>query len=241
MPTKTKPKNRISDNHIDLPAPETLFQLDKLKIHVVGLTPLLCSNPAGMMPAPSGKGGRPGPPKTHKTPEEIALSQCYLDDDGNCAFPNIALCSAIMLAAGRMDIRVGTGKYAPGAAGILHTGLSYDFEHEVVTLVHPTTGQPLTREDYEIDMRRAVNEKAGGVVAIRPKFKEWAATFHLLVDSANANMMALIDMYLGDILRYAGLNIGLGAFRQYVARKLKQGEKPKPGGPFGKFSGQIVD
>lgn len=236
MPTKTAPKNRIAQN--GAPKKADLFNLDKLVIEVVGITPLLCANPADMQPD---EGGGTRTKKQKDTSKEaVCRRAAYFDADGHCAFPNVALFSAIMDAAELMKLKTGTGRYAPSAASILQAGLDFDYEVILTKLLNPNTKQPLTEKDYEIDMRRAVNQNTGGaIVAIRPRFEKWSARFNLLVDTGNADCMSVIANYFDDILKYAGTSVGLGAFRKYI--KPKGRAKKSPGGPFGKFSAQVVE
>lgn len=242
MTTKAKANNRISSNgHLKTgPSPSGLFSIDKLQIKVVGVTPLLCANPSGMQ-HDAGGGSRATKPKDNK-PETICRAAAYFDENGSCAFPNVALFSAILTAAELMKLKVGPGgRMAPSAASFIQAGLTFDYEKVMATLVHPATGEPLTEKDYEIDMRRAVNQNTGGaIVAIRPRFDAWAATFDMLVDTSNADLMGVISNYFGDILKYAGMSVGLGAFRAYVKPKGKTAKR-SAGGPYGKFSATIID
>jgi hypothetical protein len=214
--------------------------MDKLQIKVVGVTPLLCANPSGMQPDLGGPSRSKKP--EDKKPENICRAAAYFDADGNCAFPNVALFSAILTAAELMKLKVGAGgRMAPSAASFIQAGLTFDYERVLTTLVHPKTDKPLTEKDYEIDMRRAVNQNTGGaIVAIRPRFDAWAAVFDLLVDTSNSDLMGVIDNYFDDILKYAGMSVGLGAFRAYVKPKGKTAKRCA-GGPYGKFSAKIID
>jgi hypothetical protein len=236
----TKTINRISTSGNGKPKPETgLFTLDKLQIKAVGITPLLCANPASMQPesdaATRGKKG------ADKSPEAQARRAAYFDADGNCCFPNVAMSSAILTASEMMKLKIGEGRMAPAAATFIRAGLTFDYQTKLAKLLNPKTMKPLTEKDYEIDMQRAVNQNTGGaIVACRPRFDAWACVFDLLIDSSNQNLMGIVDMYFDDILRFAGMSIGIGAFRSYVKPKGKTA-KQSAGGPFGKFSASIVD
>lgn len=237
--TTTIPKNRIAANGHPEIAKESLYKPDKLKIRVVGVTPLLCANPSSMQL----EGDSSGRTATKKKPgkEELARTAAYFNEQGHCAFPNSALVSCILTAAELMKLKIGTGRYPPSALSILMAGFTFDYETKMTTLVHPETGKPLTEADYAIDMQRGVNQNTGGgIVVVRPRFDQWAATFSLLVDSSNSELMGLINGYFDDILRFAGMSVGLGAFRAYVKPKGKTA-KPRPGGPYGKFAAKIID
>jgi hypothetical protein len=227
--TKTAPKNRIAAN--GHPAKPSLYSLDKLTVEVVGITPLLCANPADMQPEGTGP-SRGSKKDKDNSPEAVARRAAYFDADGNCAFPNVALYSAIIDAATLMKLKVGSGRYAPSAASILEAGLDFNYKVINTTVCHPDTWKPLAEKDYEIDMRRAVNQNTGGaIVAIRPRFDKWAA-------KSNSDCMGVIDAHFDDILRFAGMSVGLGAFRAYI--KPKGRAKKSAGGPFGKFAGEIA-
>ena len=239
--TKTKaPINRITQNgHAAESVSDSLFSLDKLRIKVVGVTPLLCANPQGMSKEKP-KGGRTVAAKD-MTPAEAARQAAYIDDDGHCCFPNVALYSCILDAADLMKIKVGEGRYPPSAATVIRSGMSFDYETKMAKLIHPTTGKPLTEADYQVAQDRAVNQNTGGaIIACRPRFDKWSAVFDLMIDSSNMLLMSMIDRSFADILRYAGMSVGLGAWRAYVKPKGKA-SKQSAGGPFGKFSGAIVD
>jgi hypothetical protein len=236
--TKAPSKNRIAETNGKHTA-ASLFSIDKLRIKVVGVTPLLCANPSSMQP----ESDAPTRSKKaeDKAPEAVCRKAAYFDADGNCAFPNVALFSAILTAAELMKLKIGSGRMAPAAATFIRAGLTFDWQTRLTTLVHPKTGKPLTEKDYEIDMQRAVNQNTGGaIVAIRPRFDEWSATFDLLVDTSNSDLMGVIQNYFDDILKYAGFSVGMGAFRAYIKPKGK-GAKQSAGGPYGKFSATIID
>ncbi len=230
-------KNRIDTNGKGTPA-ESLFSLNKLKIKVIGVTPLLCANPASMQPDTGGPSR--GKKDEDKSKEATARRAAYIDADGHCCLPNVALFSSILTAAELMKLKIGSGKMAPAAATFIRAGLTFDYETTLTKLLDPKTMKPLTEKDYEIDMRRAVNQNTGGaIVAMRPMFRKWAAIFDLLVDTSNSDLMAVIERYGDDILRYAGMSVGMGAFRAYVKPKGKM--KQSAGGPFGKFTATILD
>lgn len=221
----------------DAVAKPGLFELATLKIKVVGISPLLCHNPAGSMQAPTGAMKR----GTSKIPEPEAEAKAglYLDADGDIAFPNASLFAAIVAAAELMKLKVGNGRYDPTVATVLRGGLSASYEVELVKLLDPKTGKSL--KDYTVDSRRAVIPANGSsVIRSRPRFDAWSATFVLQADSGDPNLMAILDSTLPEILRYAGVRVGLGDFRAYI--KPPKGDKKKQslGGPFGKFSAVVA-
>ena len=237
--TATAVKNRVSPNgHEKEEKISSLFTLNKLRIKVVGITPLLCASPASMQP--DSDAASRSKKKDDNSPSAQARRAAYIDADGHCCLPNVCLFSAILTAAELMKLKIGTGRMAPAAATYIRAGLTFDYETTLTKLLNPKTMKPLTEADYEVDMRRAVNQNTGGaIVACRPKFDHWAAIFDLLIDSSNSDLMAVVDRYFPDILKYAGMSVGLGAFRAYVKPKGKM--KQSAGGPFGKFSAAIFE
>lgn len=241
MATQTAPKNRITNNGKAEPLADNLFSLDRLRIKVIGITPLLCANPQSMG-YDEGATSRGGKKADDKRPEAVCRKAAYFDQDGHCAFPNVALFSAILTASELMKLKIGPGgRMAPAAATFIRAGLTFDYKTVLTKLLNPETMKPLTEKDYEVDMRRAVNQNTGGaIIAIRPRFDQWAAVFDLLVDTRNSDLMGVIDNYFADILRFAGMSVGIGAFRAYVKPKGKTA-KQCAGGPYGKFSGEVLE
>lgn len=254
MPTTTKKKtaakNRLTslDNGsaaVDIEVPQ-LFELNRLQIKVVGVTPLLCANPSSMLPESEVE----TPPRGSKSSgkkqatADICRDAAYFDADGHCGFPNVALFSCILAAAELMKVKVISDKkerYPPSAASVIQEGMSFDYKTKLVKLRNPKTLEPLTESDYAIDMQRAVNQNTGGaIVAIRPRFDQWCAIFDLLIDTENMRLMGLLHSQFSPILAFAGSSVGLGAFRAYVQPK-GRGAKRRAGGPYGKFTAAIVE
>lgn len=207
-----------------------LFQLSRVQIKAVGISPLLCHNPAGTMKAPSGgtKRGASAIPD----PDVEAKAGLYIDADGDFAFPNSAFADSIVSAAELMKLKAGTGRYAPSVATVLRGGLSANHKVELVKLVDPKNGKPL--KAYAIDSRRVVIPANGNsVIRSRPRFDSWSATFELLADAGDASLMAIMEQNLAEILRYAGVRVGIGDFRAFTKPKAK-------GGPFGKYSAVVI-
>lgn len=240
----TTAKNRISTNGHAIkekePEPQLLSDWQPLKIKVVGLTPLLCASPASMMPDTGGVAR--GKKTDDMSVEAVAKRAAYIDAEGHCVYPNVALFSAILAGAELMKLKIGPGgRMAPSAVSIISTGLTFDYKVEMVKLLNPKTMKPLTPKNYVIDQRRGVNQNTGGaIVVIRPRFDEWAAIFNLLIDIENKDVVGVVDQYFDSILAFTGASVALGAFRAYVKPKGK-GAKRNAGGPYGKFRAEIVN
>lgn len=238
MAVKTaKPVNRIATNGVaskfNFAPSESLFELERLSIKVVGMSPLLCHNPASM------KAASPDTTRTKSkipSPEEEAKAGLYVDEDGDYAFPNGALYSALVTSAELLKLKAGSGRMAPSVAGILMGGLGTDHNVRAVKLLDPETMNPL--KSYEVDLQRVVIPSSGSsVIRARPRFDKWAAIFQLQLDTGDPNLMAVLNEHLPVIFRHCGVRVGLGDGRAYV-RKLKG--KPSFGGPFGKFTAEVM-
>jgi len=83
----------------------------------------------------------------------------------------------------------------------------------------------LLPKKYEIDKRSAVNKNVKArVICIRPKWKDWNATFTLDIDNDS-----ITDETIKEILNYAGNYVGIGSYR------------PQNNGNFGRFELISID
>lgn len=148
--------------------------------------------------------------KEDRTPRQIAEDYAYKTKDGGFYIPLGYVSGAFANVAGEYKQTNSKKSYKSIAAGIFRptedTAILKDFK-----------GKPL--KDFEVDIRKAVNFKAGAIAVCRPRFDEWQTEFHVeLEDDLIDPAMAL------QILQDSGRRAGIGSFR--VAK----------GGPFGRFS-----
>jgi hypothetical protein len=168
-----------------------------------GLSPLLMNSASAFTHADEGG------PKTRKipTPEEEAQSGLYMVGEG-LGFIASAFRKAIVVAAkGR---RVGR----MGLPGIVQSAVFETVEH--VTLVDPDTGKQLT--EYEIDIRGARPPGQGMVRRARPLIPKWQCDIDFEYDEE-----LVTPEIIGDLLKAAGMRVGVGNFR------------PEKAGRFGRF------
>lgn len=189
------------------------MSLERFTFVVVGETPILMNNPAGMK-KPGGNGG-PTRPKI-PVPEEEARSLVYRDEAGRIFGPAMGFKAAIMSAAkGRKFGKA----FAPG---VIRGNVFCPLDAERVFLKNPKTGKPLTDKDYTIDSRRVELQsgtKKVGVVRSRPRFEAWACDVALEIDPDGVEVAAVEELF-----KIAGRTIGYLDFR------------PECGGSFGRFT-----
>jgi hypothetical protein len=173
-----------------------------ITIHVEGISALLLHNPAGMRPSEQQLGR-----KTIPTPEDEAEAGTYRLPNGQLYLPTPAFRSCLVSA--------GKGRrFGKTAATTIIKGAVFPSD-EVTPLITPD-GDPL--HDYEIDMRRAVIQRAA-VVRCRPKLPKWAADVHFDVDEE-----FISDTQVRELFAIGGRVVGVGDYR------------PEKAGPFGRFT-----
>lgn len=188
------------------------FQVAVVRFRVVGAYALLTHNPAGMS-----RGGD-GTLTAKKIPsaEEEANRGLYHLPNGDYGIRVAAFRGALLRAA--MD----KSKIGKEFASTLVRGTVFAID-EFTTLVHPTTGKPLGRGDYAIDMRRVVQQRQG-IIRARPRFDAWACEFDLEFDPS----LMVPEVTLLPLMQKAGRRVGVGDYR------------PERGGPFGRFTAELV-
>jgi len=167
--------------------------MELIKITVVGTSPLLQHNPAGMARGDDASAKK----KTIPTPEAEAEAGCYRDDQGNLFLPTPAFRSALVGAAkGR--------RLGKTAATTIVKGATFAAT-ERTTLIDPIGGKPLT--DYDIDTRRAVVQRQA-VLRSRPRLENWQAVVELEYDEE-----FIVESTLVELMEIAGRIIGVGDYR----------------------------
>lgn len=182
------------------------------KFRITGLRPLLMHNAAGMLaPKPTGVSV-----KTIPTPEDEAEAGAYrLKDSRQLYLPSMAFRSAIVGPGGGASGR----KIGKNSAAQRFSGGVFMVEDRC-PLFHPKTKAPLT--EYEVDVRRAVVQKAG-IARARPLVREWACDLSLEIDES----FITPDVVL-ELLNMSGRVAGVGDYR------------PQKKGPFGLFQAELV-
>ncbi len=161
--------------------------MEKYKVTIEGTSPILFSNPIGMIPQHFGK-------KSVPTPEEEAATRCYwLDGPGSeLCFPSDNLKIALIQASSAY--RFGKQSLAPFVAGSI--------------LLQPAL-LGLGTNKYFIDTRRAVVQRQG-VLRSRPRLNEWKLSFEIIQDD---DFPEQASSQLPLIIAEAGRRIGIGDYR----------------------------
>lgn len=185
------------------------------------LTPLLMHAPTAMK-ANTGEVKRSGQ-KNIPTPEEEAAQGAYQFDDGTLYLPAVAL-QRTMIEAGKA-FQNPTNKRATLMRAIAATLVPPPVEG--FPLLNPATGEAIT--DYEIDVRRAVVQRAA-VMRARPRIDEWESDVSMEFDiealgggGDPEQLLRNSGEVLMMVLAHAGKRVGIGDYR------------PERSGPFGRF------
>jgi hypothetical protein len=169
----------------------------KITATVIGIKPLLTHNPASIGANSGAKRGSRVP-----EPQDEAEAGAYRNEDGVCCAKGEAFVGAIIAAASAWKIKRSSMRSALAHISALE---------ELVPLVHPSDGRPLT--DYVIDRRR-VRVMRAGIVRARPKFEQWSTTFTIEYDTQLIKEPRIII----DILCDAGNRIGVHDYRPRFGR-----------------------
>lgn len=180
----------------------------KIKIHIEGITPLICNRftDEAAMASSSGVRGS-GAAQDRGTPQEIAKSKLYIGLDGKPMIPqpNLLRC---LVEGGRFH-KAGRAQITTNKSSLLYACV--DIEGAEVKL-H-------VKQDWKVDTRAVRIPATGGrILAHRPMFDDWALEFLLALDTDIIGAQTF-----RNIVDDAGRRIGLGDFR------------PATKGPYGKF------
>jgi len=137
--------------------------------------------------------------KDDKTPRQIAEEHAYVQKDGAYCIPMSYISGAFIHVASDYKQKDSARKsYKSIAGGIFRP------QGEFATLVN--NKKPI--KDFEVDVRKATNHKAGAVAVCRPRFDEWGLTFKASIDED-----LIDDATALQILQDAGKRSGIGSFR----------------------------
>ncbi len=186
------------------------MDLRNCKFKIIGLSPLLCHNPASMVIDTAVKVKAK---KIYDSKEE-AEAGTYKDTAGRYVFPTMAFRSSLLEGLKGKKIN------KMSAPNFVSACVSINDQQEFVTLCDPATFEPLT--SYTVDVRRVVIQRAG-VMRSRPRFEKWACILSLQLD-----VDSLTPKLIEESLNNAGAMIGVGDFR------------PSKKGMFGKFKAELI-
>ena len=146
--------------------------METIKFKVVGTSPLLTHNPAGMGMTNDNLGTKKS---QIPSPDVEAKNGLYVTDEGRSGIPAAAFRGSLVGAAkGRKFGKVFATSAVKGGVFV---------EDTLCTLCDPETGLPL--DDYIIDMRRVkvgTGSNAPSITRCRPKFPAWATTIAFEID-----------------------------------------------------------
>lgn len=146
-----------------------------------------------------------------RLPRDVASDHAYQTEGGKFYIPLTYISGALASVAGDYkQTNSAKRSYKSIIAGCVIA------DDETATLLDKK-GKPLT--SFEVDIRRAVNHKAGAIAVCRPRFDEWTCEFTLQIDTDLLPQELALRM-----LNDAGRRSGIGSYR--VSK----------GGPFGRFN-----
>ena len=172
----------------------------RLKVSIVGKSPLLTNNPASMKPTKTGTRGE----KIIPTPDEEASTKIYQDEHGRMCFPGIGPRNALIAAAGTFKVKTRGSSRAISSRPFFST---LRVEPELIPILDAKSGK--VAKSYAVDTRRAVVQKQG-VQRSRPRFEGWRLDFELVGDEYE---LAIVEPILQPVLEYAGRVVGIGDYR----------------------------
>lgn len=189
--------------------------LKRVRFKIVGISPLLQNNLAGMKPSNSDAVQvKPKDPK----PVDQAKSLEYRTKDGQLWGPAVGIKQAILTAARNRKI---DKKSAPAIV----RGSVFEIEEKCL-LYDVTTGKPI--DIYEIDTRPVgidTGKKAKvRVLRSRPKIDNWCTYIELEINEEFIHPHQVLEL-----LNIAGPTVGWMDFR------------PEKGGKFGRFTAEAAE
>lgn len=172
----------------------------RMKVSIVGRTPLLTHNPAMMGKSVSGPKGE----KYIPTPEEESESGLY-KQNGHFCFPGIGIRNSYVLASGAWKVKLPGSSRKMSSRSIMATTM---VEPELVPILDPDTGEAL--KEYTIDTRRAVIQRQG-ILRSRPRFNRWRMDFEIVYDDTTLSQEVIEQLI--PVIDDAGRRIGVGDYR----------------------------
>ena len=191
--------------------------MSEVTFRFTGLSPLMQSNPAGMLAAATRK---PSKTSSVEAPELEAAKRVYRNALGELYHPAEAFRSALIDAA---------SGYKVGKTYIKTLIMGGVFiATETAPLLDPASGEPIM--DYIVDCRRCVVQSQG-IVRARPRIERWMTTVAFDVDEGVFTDSRVLLTYF----EIAGRTVGVGEYRPKPP-KFSSGK----GGPFGRFTAELM-
>ena len=179
-----------------------------IDIKIQGRTPLILNRltDAAALAATSGTRGSSAA-GDRGTPQEIAESKLYLDEQGRVSIPqpNLLRC----LVDGGSFHKIGKKQVTTQKSSLVYACL--DVAGVMIPIKH--------KQPWVVDTRPIVIPSTGGrILAYRPRFDDWELSFEVELDTDTIGVKLF-----RSIVDDAGKKIGLGDFR------------PSKKGPYGRF------
>lgn len=177
------------------------MSMKSYRVHIKGVTPLLHHRMTedALFGLLGTKGGKKKD-KEVRTPRQIAEDHAYKTGDGKFCIPLSYVSGAFIHVASDYKQSNSQRKSYKAIAGGVFRPLQ-----EFSTLVDDE-GKPLP--DFEVDVRKGTNHKAGAVCVCRPRFDRWNCKFTVEIDSDLISEETALQ-----ILQDAGRRAGIGSFR----------------------------
>lgn len=150
------------------------------------------------------------------TPREIAEKHVYKDSEGDFAIPTMYLIGAVKSVASEYKQKNSQRKSLKSiAAGIIRPKAEYS----------KLTWNGKKVKDFEVDIRKATNHKAGAVAVCRPRFDEWETELELDINTDLISAEKCLE-----VINDSGIRSGIGSFRvskggyfgQFVCTEFKE-------------------
>jgi hypothetical protein len=185
------------------------MKLELITWKIVGIRPLMQSNPIVMQRAE--EQGRSRVKKVVKAFDE-AKAQLYLNEDEKPYHPAVAFWKALFVACPYRDI----GKMA--AATAVASAVS-QAEEEFLLCDPASLGRKspkvLSAKEWVVDVRRVVNQKAGALLAARPKWRTWGGLLTMEIDREFIPNLDPLTQLMNIAGRYG---VGVGRLRKIGAK-----------------------
>lgn len=175
--------------------------MKRIKVILTGITPLLHhrmpeEDVMGLLGSKIAKKRD----KEVKTPREIADRHAYKTENGNFCIPASYISGALINVASDYKQKNSSKKSLKGViAGVVIP----ESEFAILT---DEAGIPL--KDFEVDIKKGTNHRAGAVAICRPRFDKWQTTIVIRLNDDIIN-----EKMLCELLNDAGTRSGIGSFR----------------------------
>lgn len=192
--------------------------MKRIQVTLTGITPLLHHRmPEEDVMALLGSKTVKKKEKEIKTPREIAQRHAYVSTDGQFCIPSSYLSGALISVASDYKQKNSAKKSLKGViAGVVVPETEF-------AMLTDEKGQAI--KDFEVDIKKGTNHRAGAVAICRPRFDKWQTS---IVIRLNEDLVSMETLH--NLLNDAGTRSGIGSFRvqkggyygQFQVREFKE-------------------